>query len=214
VIYGPLAQVDHLVYAATTLAQGIDYFAELTGIGAQPGGKHAGMGTHNALVRLGERLYLEIIAIDPAAPAPARKRWFDLDDGDLRADLLGRPRLVHWVARTADLERAVAACGYAPGAILPFARGDYRWRITVPDDGRRPARGVLPTLIQWESKHPADALPDSGATLAQLAATHPDPNPIRRSLERLGLADAMHVTFDRVARLAAMIRTPRGLVTL
>lgn len=210
----PLAAVDHLVYAATTLAQGIDYFAELTGIVARPGGKHAGMGTHNALVKIGERLYLEIIAIDPDAPAPARKRWFDLDDGDLRAEILDRPQLVHWVARTRDLDRAIAQCGYAPGPALPFARGDYRWRITVPDDGRRPARGVLPTLIQWESSHPADALPDSRATLAQLAATHPEPTPIRRSLERLGLADDMHVAFDRVARIAAMLRTPRGLVAL
>jgi len=211
---GPLAEPDHLVYAATTLAQGIDYFAELTGIVARPGGKHAGMGTHNALVRIGERLYLEIIAIDPDAPAPGRRRWFDLDDGDLRADILGRPKLVHWVARTRDLDQAVAQCGYDAGPALPFTRGDYRWRITVPDDGRRPGRGVLPTLIEWGSAHPAIALPDSGATLEQLAATHPDPNPIRRSLERLGLADQMHVTFDRVLRIAAMIRTPRGLVAL
>jgi hypothetical protein len=214
-MHEPLARPDHLVYAATTLAQGIDYFAELTGIVAQPGGKHAGMGTHNALVRLGERLYLEIIAIDPLVPPPSRKRWFDLDDGDLRADLLGRPKLVHWVARTGDLGRAVAQCGYEPGAMLPFSRGDYRWRITVPDDGRRPGRGVLPTLIQWDvTEHPADRLPNAGATLEQLAATHPEPAPIRRSLERLGLDDTMRVTFDRVVRIAAMLRTPRGLVAL
>jgi hypothetical protein len=172
------------------------------------------MGTHNALVRLGERLYLEIIAIDPDAPAPPRRRWFDLDDGDLRADLIGRPLLVHWVARARALERAVAACGYEPGPILPFSRNAYRWRITVPDDGRRPGRGVLPTLIEWESSHPADALPHAGVSLEQLAATHPDPAPIRRSLERLGLGHDMRVTFDRVVRLAAMLRTPRGLVAL
>ena len=41
------------------------YVADLTGATPRPGGKHAGMGTHNALVKLGERLYLEIIAIDP-----------------------------------------------------------------------------------------------------------------------------------------------------
>ncbi|HVE51434.1 MAG TPA: VOC family protein [Casimicrobiaceae bacterium] len=210
----PLAEIDHLVYAATTLAQGIDYFAELTGIVARPGGKHVDMGTHNALVRLGERLYLEIIAIDPSAPAPSRKRWFDLDDGDLRADILGRPQLVHWVARTKDLERAIARCGYETGPVHAFSRGDYRWRITVPDDGKRPGRGVLPTLIQWDSDHPADALPDSGAKLEQLAATHREPAPIRRSLEQLDLADDMRVSFDRVVRVAAMLRTPRGLIAL
>lgn len=210
-----LAEIDHLVLAATTLAQGIDWFGELTGIVAQPGGKHAGMGTHNALVKLGERLYLEIIAIDPEAPPPTRRRWFDLDDGDLRADLLERPRLIHWVARTRDIDAAIAGAGYDTGPVAPFVRGPYRWRITVPVDGARPGDGVLPTLIQWDvPQHPADALPEANASLAQLAATHPDPNPIRASLARLGLEAEMRATYDRVVRLAAMLRTPRGLVAL
>ena len=134
----PLCTPDHLVLAATTLAQGIDWIADLTGVAARPGGKHVAMGTHNALLRLGERLYLEIIAIDPEGAKPARPRWFDLDNGDLRADLLEHPRLIHWVARTADIERAVAQAGYDTGPTLPFERGPYRWRITVPDDGSRP----------------------------------------------------------------------------
>jgi len=211
----PLAVPDHLVLAAATLAQGIEYVGALTGVAPRPGGRHVAMGTHNALLKLGERLYLEVIAIDPDGTHPARPRWFDLDNGDLQADLLERPRLVHWVARTADLDRAVARCGYETGPVLPFERGPYRWRITVPDDGHRPGRGVLPTLIQWDvPEHPADALPANSVTLAQFAASHPDPTPVRRSLTRLGLDAAIRVTFDREARLAAMLRTPRGLVAL
>jgi hypothetical protein len=209
-----LAEPDHLVFAATTLAQGIDYIADLTGAAPRPGGKHAGMGTHNALLKLGERLYLEIIAIDPQGDKPARKRWFDLDDGDLKADLLERPRLIHWVARTGDLDNVSQHAGYATGPIQRFERGDFSWRITVPDDGARPGRGVLPTLIQWESPHPAEALPASGISLEQLAASHPDPAPVRRSLEALGLDALLRLTYDREARLAAMLRTPRGLVAL
>ena len=210
----PLAEIDHIVFAAPTLALGIEHIADLTGATPRPGGKHAGMGTHNALVKLGERLYLEIIAIDPAGDKPTRRRWFDMDDGNLIADLFDRPRLIHWVARTRDIEFTAKHAGYDPGPIIPFARGVYRWRITVPDDGKRPGRGVLPTLIQWESAHPADALPDSGLTLEQLAASHPEPNAVRRSLERLGLGDDLRVTFDRDARIAVMLRTPRGLVAL
>lgn len=209
-----LAKIDHLVFAAATLAQGIEHIAELTGATPRPGGKHAGMGTHNALVKLAERLYLEIIAIDPEGDEPTRRRWFDLDDGNLMADLVERPRLIHWVARTRDIVLAAKQAGYDPGTILPFARGEYRWRITVPDDGKRPGRGVLPTLIQWESSHPADRLPDSGLALAQLAASHPEPAVIRRCLDRLGLSDDIRVTFDRDARLAVMLRTPHGLVAL
>jgi hypothetical protein len=70
----PLATLDHLIVAAVTLADGIEYIAEITGVAPRPGGKHAAMGTHNALLRLGEQVYLEIIAIDPAAAKPARPR--------------------------------------------------------------------------------------------------------------------------------------------
>jgi hypothetical protein len=210
-----VAVPDHLVLAAATLAQGIEYVADLTGVAPRPGGRHVAMGTHNALARLGERFYLEIIAIDPQGEKPARPRWFDLDDGDLAADLLERPRLVHWVARTDDLARAVERCPVPLGDVLPFERGSYRWRITVPADGHRPGRGLVPTLIRWDvAEHPADALPRSGLSLVELAGSHPDPATIRNALASLGLRDAMRVTFDRDARLAAMLQTPRGKVTL
>jgi hypothetical protein len=96
-----------------------------------------------------------------------------------------------------------------------MTRGDYRWRITIPDDGARPGRGLVPTLIQWDvPMHPADRLQDSGVSLLELAGTHSDPNAIRATLGRLGLEPAMRVSFDRETRLAAMLRTPKGVVTL
>jgi Glyoxalase-like domain len=211
----PDAALDHLVVAATTLADGIEYFADTTGVAPQPGGRHLAMGTHNALVRLGPGVYLEIIAIDPDGVRPARPRWFDLDDIALQAELTDRPRLVHWVARTTDIEEAVARCTAPLGAVHSMARGDYRWRITIPDDGARPGRGIVPTLIQWDVPfHPADALPGSGVSIAGLAGSHPDPSSVRIALAALGLDGVLPVTYDRDARLAAMLRTPRGIVTL
>jgi hypothetical protein len=210
-----LIAADHLVVAATTLADGIEYVAELTGATPRPGGRHAAMGTHNALLKLGESFYLEIIAIDPDGAKTAHPRWFDLDDVALQAELAERPRLVHWVARCDAIERTAAACPISLGRVRPFSRGDYRWRITVPDDGSRPAHGVIPALIQWDVDfHPAERLPSAGVTLAQFAATHPDPAPVRVALAKLGLEAAIRVTYDREARLAAMLRTPRGIVTL
>ena len=76
----PDTTLDHLVVAGATLAQAIEHFADLTGVVARPGGRHATMGTHNALVRLGPKTYVELIAIDPDATPPTRPRWFDLDD--------------------------------------------------------------------------------------------------------------------------------------
>jgi hypothetical protein len=210
-----VATLDHLVVAAATLADGIDYVGHVTGVTPVPGGRHVAMGTHNALLRLGDRVYLEIIAIDPDGAKPARPRWFGLDGVALQSELTERPRLIHWVARTDDIDAAAAACAVALGPVHAMARGDYRWRITIPDDGALPGKGVVPTLIQWDvPQHPADALPRSPVTLAQLAATHPDPAPVRAALATLGLGEAIHVTYDRETRLAAMLRTPRGIVTL
>ena len=90
---------DHLIVAATSLEQGVRWIADKLGVQPQSGGKHVTMGTHNALLRIGPRLYLEIIATDPAGVVPARPRWFDLDEPRMRATLAEGPALIHWVAR-------------------------------------------------------------------------------------------------------------------
>jgi hypothetical protein len=70
-------------------------------------------------------------------------------------------------------------------------------------------------LIEWDvPRHPAESLPQSKVSIAGLAAAHPDPAAIRAALAALGLDGALPVTYDREARLAAMLRTPRGIVTL
>ena len=91
----------------TRSGNGDDYLESMLGVRPQRGGKHAAMGTHNSrLLKLGERCFLEVIAIDPDAAAPARPRWFDLDRPAMRALLAQQPRLIHWVARTDDIETA------------------------------------------------------------------------------------------------------------
>lgn len=131
-------------------------------------GKHVTMGTHNRLLSLGPRRFLEVIAIDPEAPAPARPRWFELDTPAMRERLARSAALVHWVERSDDLE--VATREYlVPVDITPFARGAYRWKMALTRDGSLPAGGAIATLIQWDGAHPADALADAGVRLADLA---------------------------------------------
>lgn len=208
------ATLDHLVVAADTLGNGEDYLESALGVRPQRGGKHAAMGTHNSLLKLGERCYLELIAIDPEAAAPLRPRWFDLDRPAIRALLAQQPRLIHWVARTDDIEAARRASPIDPGPVRAMSRGDFRWRITIPDDGSRPGAGVLPTLIQWEgARHPADDMSDAGLRVAALAAAHPEPGSMRAVLAALGLSETLKVTFDAAPRLAAMLATRQGTVT-
>jgi hypothetical protein len=159
---------DHLVVAARTLEEGSTWIASRLGAPMAPGGKHALMGTHNRLLSLGHRRFLEVIAIDPEATAPSRPRWFGLDTFAMKARLDRGPALIHWVMRTDDIESALRQYPEAV-EILQLERGDYRWRIGVPRDGRLPCDGACPTLIQWEGGlHPADRLPESGCMLLDL----------------------------------------------
>lgn len=209
------AAFDHLVVAAATLEQGEDYVESRIGVWPQRGGKHVAMGTHNSVLRMGQGVYLEVIAIDPEAIAPKHPRWFELDRSVMQATLRVSPRLIHWVARCTDIDAVRRASPVDPGPVHPMSRGEFAWRITIPDDGRLPGAGVLPTLIEWaDARHPADAMPDAGVRLTALAAAHPEPAAMRTVLAALGLGHLLPISFAATPRLAAMLRTPRGPVTL
>lgn len=209
----PAARLDHLVVAAATLAQGTAFLGQTVGVEPSGGGKHAGMGTHNRLLKLGHRCYLEVIAIDPEAPRPDFPRWFNLDDPRLQARLERRPRLLAWVARTSAIERLTENLR-APLAVRSMQRDRFRWRFAFTVDGALPGGGVIPHLIQWDGRHhPAEAMPESGCRLLTLEGMHPDPPAMRRILATLGLADTItvrSVSSTRLPGLAARIGTPGG----
>lgn len=172
----PMLALDHLVVAAATLDQGLNWCDALLGVRPESGGRHAAMGTHNRVFAIGSarfpRAYFEIIAVDPQAPRPDQARWFDLDDAALQAQLAHGPQLVHWVARCTDIDAAHAAlraggidCGAIQAAERMTPQGLLRWRISVRADGRRALGGAAPALIDWAGAHPTDALPDSGVVL-------------------------------------------------
>jgi len=163
-----IGELDHLLVAARTLEEGAAWVEARLGVATVQGGKHALMGTHNRLLAIGARSYLEVMAIDPEAPPPARPRWFELDADAMRRRLAGGPALIHWVVRTGDIEAALR--GYRERMdVLDIVRGDFRWRMAIAPDGRLPGGGMLPTLIQWQGDlHPCDRLPRSGCELVEL----------------------------------------------
>jgi Glyoxalase-like domain len=212
---GTRATLDHLIVAAATLEQGEDHLEALLGVRPRRGGKHVAMGTHNSVLRLGAGVYLELIAIDPDGIKPDRPRWFDLDKPSMIASLAQNPRLIHWAARCSDIDAAGKLSPSDYGLVYPMKRASYSWLMTIPDDGHLPGDGLIPTLIQWaDDHHPADALADDHLAVVTMAGAHPDPAIIRAALDRVGLADTLKVTYAVTPRLAAMLRTPRGVVTL
>ena len=211
----PVCEFDHLIVGAHTLEQGAAFIKAILGVQPQAGGPHVTMGTHNLVLKLGARVYLEVIAIDPAAAVPPRPRWFGLDDANIRAQLREQPRLLTWAARTHDINDAVKQCPIALGSIHSMERGAYQWRITIPDDGALLCAGLLPALIQWDcATHPADNLEDRGYELASLEGEHPDAAKVAAALAELGLGNIIAPVKARNARLAATIRGARGVCTI
>ena len=207
----PRSELDHLVVTAPDLATGHEFLHRALGVIPQSGGEHPRMGTHNCFVRMGERVYLEVIAADPDVRPPGRPRWFQLD----RPESVRACRLATWVVRTDDIRAAAAASPVPLGSVEPMSRGKLDWLITIPGDGSMPLEGVAPSLIQWPGRtHPADALEDTGCRLLRLEGFHRDPDTVNRMLEAIGFQgkfDVSPLAPGQPPHLVAHIQTPAGL---
>ena len=193
---------DHIAISARTLEEGVEWVESALGVKLAGGGQHPLMATHNRLLSLGD-IYLEVIAIAPSGTPPGRPRWFDLDRFE------GAPRLTNWIARSDDLEADLALCPPGTGTPIALARGDYRWKMAVPDDGILPFDSAFPALIQWlNALHPTQALPESGVRLKRLTIAHPQAQALRAALP---LTDPrISIVEGPAKRLSATFQTPHG----
>lgn len=156
--------IDHLMWGAPDLALGVAEAQKLFGVEPAPGGAHPGLGTRNALLGLGDSVYLEIIAPDP--------------DQDLRGTLGKRLQtlddcaLVTWAAGCGDLP-ALANSSAAQGLKV---RGPIRaQRQTLSGDllewellflGGHEFPSLVPFFIDWlQTPHPATQAAPAGQFL-------------------------------------------------
>lgn len=204
-----VSAVDHLLLGVSDLERGIAWVEEATGVRAIVGGSHPGVGTRNALLSLGGRRYLEIIAPDPAQAAFTFRI-------DLRA--LSEPRLVTWAAATRDID-ALAKKAREAGAGIEGPRPGSRkrpdgsvlhWRtlglrVDLTADGVDP----IPFFIEWASdtRHPSTDSP-RGCELESLEIEHPKAAEVNGLLSKVGINAA--AKSETHARIRATVRTPKG----
>jgi Glyoxalase-like domain len=201
--------IDHLVYAVPDLAAAVTDMEERFGVRARAGGQHIGLGTRNALLALGTRTYLEIIAPDPGQPQPPVPRPFGIDGA-------GRGGLAGWALACDDIDAAVARArgpGYDPGEVTGGQRTGptgtvLRWRLTL----NAMAGSLIPFLISWAgTEHPASSAPP-GLTLEAFHLEHPDPPSLAPPLTALG-AD-VEIRPAATAALIARLNGPDGRMVL
>jgi hypothetical protein len=203
------ALLDHILLGCSDLDRGITLVEESTGVRAAMGGVHPGRGTRNALLSLGERRYLEIIAPDPAQSEivhfPQLRSMTD-------------PRLIGWAVHPPDI-----------AAIVKQLR-ENKVEFTGPDDGSRKRpdgrvlnwktinladdrHGLLPFFIEWsaDSVHPSKDV-SAHCTLDYFEIMSADPDELASTLKRIGLD--FPVQRSDKARLRALISGPKGDLVL
>jgi hypothetical protein len=180
--------LDHILLGANDLDQGIRWIEERSGVRAVFGGAHPGRGTCNALLSLGPRRYLEIIAPDPQQASSTAGN--DMVD---RLHAIHEPRLIGWAVHTDDLS-ALMQRATAAGIAIENVRDGSRvrpdgktllWRsVALKND----FGGMLPFFIEWNpgSIHPSQDAP-SGCTLQHFFIESPAREDVRSVAAKLGL---------------------------
>ena len=203
--------LDHVLLGCGDLQTGIAFVEQQAGVRAEFGGVHPGRGTQNALLSLGNRRYLEIIAPDPAQPDVKNPLAPELRS-------LKEPRLVGWAAHPGNLATfadKLRAAGIDFHGPTPGSRKRpdgllLQWQVLgLADD----AGGLLPFFIVWapDSPHPSTDAPH-GCTLLSFAAETPASEKLAAKVKSLALDLAIQKG-DR-ARLRAVIRGPKGSLEL
>jgi hypothetical protein len=203
--------LDHMLLGSPDLQAGIEFVEKHTGVRAAFGGVHPGRGTQNALLSLGERRYLEIIAPDPAQPGVKNPIASGLHS-------LTEPRLIGWAAHPGSLSvfaETLRAAGIQFEGPTPGSRKrpDGRlleWQTLNLADT---ASGLLPFFIEWsqDSVHPSVDAP-KGCALLNFAAEAPEPERLSATLQTLTLD--LPVKNGEKARLHAVISGPKGNLDL
>jgi hypothetical protein len=201
--------LDHILLGCSDLDRGIGFVEEHIGVRAAFGGVHPGRGTRNALLSLGEKHYLEIIAPDPKQSAVS-------DHYGLQ--MLAEPRLVGWAAHPGDLNQfavrvrnaKLAFEGPNPGSRKRPDGRLLQWKTLNLKDDRD---GLLPFFIEWSdgSIHPSDDAP-SGCKIVRFEIATPDPEKLEETAALLGLD--VGIVRGAKAQLRATLAGPKGEVSL
>ena len=71
-------KLDHIVFGSSSLEEGTEFVENILQAKLSDIGYHKDMGTHNRVIRISERVYLEVIAIDPKISNFNNRKWFKI----------------------------------------------------------------------------------------------------------------------------------------
>jgi len=141
-----LSRIDHVVFGVRDLRAAARALWEQFGLEAQPGGDHAGAGTSNMLVPIGNDQFIELLAVSDSHSRHPIVSW-------LSKQLLDGDRLLQVAIDPGDLD-ATAARLQEPARELDRVSEDGRrvgFRLTGIVGAFGP--GILPFFVACTSGH-------------------------------------------------------------
>ncbi|MGO1286070.1 MAG: VOC family protein [Brachybacterium sp.] len=205
--------LDHIVIAGPDLAELVDWFRELTGVTAAPGGTHP-TGTANALVALtvdGAKRphYLELIGPDPEREGDELPKTFSINR-------LKKPTLITYAVHPEGIDQVVErarAEGFDPGDVEELSRRapdgtELTWRLT---QAQAPRNYGVPFLIDWGTTDQPGLGDLPSIELVSFDRVEVNPGPQQKSNDALGLGDGIaEIREGRGSRFVLTLRTEDG----
>lgn len=203
--------IDHIVYAVSELENGIHQIHQKLGAKPVYGGRHLHQGTHNALLKLGNGCYFEIIAPDPENKNIKAPRWMGVD-------LIKEPCITRWAIKSSDISADIRHISALKSGLGESKEGQrmtdthklLKWHLSIPQPS--PLVEPIPFLIDWEySEHPSECLPDI-CRIESFNLYSDKAEELNQALSALGIKQ--YASQSDEASIQLTVRCPNGLVKL
>lgn len=202
--------IDHIVYAVPNLEQACDKLEDILEVKPVFGGYHKTIGTKNALVNLGDKCYLEILAIDEQNELINGPRWMGVD-------FLENAQITRWAINSESLlsdQQILRQYNLNMGEIFAGSRETpsgslLQWEMILPL--ALPKIELAPFMVNWSpsSIHPTEALDDK-CSLIGIDFHQADSDSTKKLFESLGIDKQIQPSSE--SKIVIQIKTPSGKI--
>lgn len=171
-----MLNLDHITLTVSNLNDAISYFEEMLNCSPILGGKHPNLGTHNALIGIGNKenkCFLELIAIDPNRNPEIKSFPFGLKEQTQNSFFI---KIVEWCVNISSLRENIKNLSSIHPDFYWWAEESklgsrvkhdgtttVRWDVIRKEENITKENGTIPYVIDWlDSKHPSEELFDQG----------------------------------------------------
>ena len=125
-------KLDHIVFGASTLEEGTEFIEGILQAKLSDIGYYKDMGTHNRVIRISDKVYLEVIAINLKMSNSKNIKWFNLDKSSLQSKLKKSTQIIGYVIESNDINITKY---YDP--FFDASRAKNRWKFAMPTNKKQ-----------------------------------------------------------------------------